>query len=205
MKNAFKDNVKRIGCSAHYVNKVLEHAFTYNDIQCVAAQLLFRIVRFIVTKVRQYHKQSLLSTYLQNYCDTRFNGVYSMFDSFLKVYHELPTILGDEQKRSYLQIDHDDIELLCLYLKRFYDVIEKLSCKKTPTLHLVIPYKQFLINLLSLVDDTNQLTSPIKKCIGQQLKDYWIVDDVHYIATMLYSNLKSFNYTPQQKYHAKKN
>ncbi|CAF1071497.1 unnamed protein product [Rotaria magnacalcarata] len=91
-----------------------------------------------------FHKPffySVLSTYLQNYCDTCFNGVYLMLDSFLKVYHELPTILADEQKRTYLKIVRDEMELLCLYLKQFHDVIEKLSCEKTLTLHLVVPYK----------------------------------------------------------------
>ncbi|CAF4055111.1 unnamed protein product [Rotaria sp. Silwood1] len=202
MKSAFKDNVKRIGCSAHYINKVLEHAFTYNDIQCDAAQLLFTLVRGIVTRVRKSHKQSLLSTYVQNYCDTRFNGVYLLFESFLKVYHELPSVLNDEQKINYLKIDRDDLEVLCSYLKNFCEVIEKLSSENTPTLHLVIPYKQFLINLSSSTDDNNQLILSLKKYIGKQLEDYWIINDVHYIATMLHPNLKSFNHAPQKKYHA---
>ncbi|CAM4982252.1 unnamed protein product [Rotaria socialis] len=104
MKSAFKDNVERIGCSAHYINKVLEHSFM---------------------------KESIHS----------------------------------------------------------------------PTLHLVIPYKQFLINLSNDTDD-KQLIFPVKKYIGEELENYWVVEDVHYVATMLHPNLKSFNYTPQQKYHA---
>ena len=74
-----------------------------------------------------------------------------MFNSFLKVYYELPTIINDEQKKNYLKIDRDSLESLCKYLKQFCEVIEKLSCEKTPTLHLVIPYKQFLINLIMLL------------------------------------------------------
>ncbi|CAF0992565.1 unnamed protein product [Rotaria sordida] len=95
-----------------------------------------------------------------------------MFDSFLKVYCELPIILNDEQKSNYLKIEHDDLESICLYLKHFYDIIEKLICEKTPTLHLVIPYKQFLINLSNVTDDNNQLIAPLKRYIGKQLQDY---------------------------------
>ncbi|CAF3735296.1 unnamed protein product, partial [Rotaria socialis] len=73
--------------------------------------------------------------------------------------------------------------------------------EKAPTLHLVIPYKQFLINLSNDTDD-KQLIFPVKKYIGEELENYWVVEDVHYVATMLHPNLKSFNYTPQQKYHA---
>ncbi|CAF3866394.1 unnamed protein product, partial [Rotaria sordida] len=111
MKSAFKDDVKRIECSVHHINIVLQHAFIYDDIQCDAAQLLFTVVRAIVAKVHKYHKQSLLST---------------------------------------------------------------------------------------VTDGNNQITSSLKKYIGKQLQDYWIVDDVRYIATMLHSNLRSFNYTPQK-------
>ncbi len=96
MKCAFKDNVRRIGCSAHYLNKILQHAFNSDGTGCDAAQLVFKIVRAIITKIRKCHKQSLLSTCAQNYSDTRFNGVYLMFDSFLKVYYELPTIINDK-------------------------------------------------------------------------------------------------------------
>ncbi|CAF1328719.1 unnamed protein product [Rotaria sordida] len=114
MKCDFKDDVKRIGCSAHYISKILQHAFTYDDIQCDAAQLLFKLARAVVTKVRQCRKQSLLSTCLQNYCDTRFNSIYLMFDSFLKVHFKLPTILNDEQKSNYLKIEYDDLVSICL-------------------------------------------------------------------------------------------
>jgi hypothetical protein len=202
MKSAFKDDVQRVGCSAHYLNKILQHAFTINGIKCDAAQLYFKLVRAIITNVRQCHKQSLLSTCLLNYSDTRFNGIYLMIDSFLKVYYELPTILSEEQKRNFLKIDRDSLESLCIYLKKFHDVIEKLSCEKTPTLHLVIPYKQLLINLSVINENDDQLIRPVKEYIRKELPDYWVVSDVHYIATMLHPNLKSFNHTPNKKYHA---
>jgi hypothetical protein len=88
------------------------------------------------------------------------------------------------------------------YLKKFHDVIEKLSCEKTPTLHLVIPYKQFLVNLSAINDDDDPLIIPLKEYIKKELPDYWVANDVHYIATMLHPNLKSFNHTPHKKYHA---
>ncbi|CAF4493139.1 unnamed protein product [Didymodactylos carnosus] len=201
MKSAFKEDVQRVGCGAHYLNKILQHAFTKDDIKYDVAQVLFKTVRSIVTKIRQC-TQSLLSSYVQNYSDTRFNGFYIMFNSLLKVYYELPTVLTDEYKKHYLKIDRDTLELLCSYLKHFCDIIEKLSCEKTPTLHLVIPYKQFLINVSSITDNDDQLIIPLKKYIGKELPTYWVISDVHFLATMLHPNLKSFNHTPHEKYHA---
>lgn len=202
MKCAFKDDCIRVGCSAHYLNKILQHAFLKNDTKCDRAQLVFKLVRAIISHIRQSHKQSLLPICPVNYSDTRFNGTYLMFNSFLKVYYDLPPILNDEQKKNYLKVDRDGLESLCEYLKEFYKVIEKLSSEKEPTIHLVIPYKQCLINLSVVGDNENQLLIPLKKYIAKELPDYWIVQDIHYIATMLHPNLKSFNHTPQQRYHA---
>jgi hypothetical protein len=202
MKSAFKDDCTRVGCSAHYINKILQHAFLNNNTKCDAAQLLFKLVRAIISNIRQSHKQSLLSVCPVNYSDTRFNGTYLMFNSFLKVYYELPHILSDEQKKNYLKIDRDGLESLCQYLKEFYKVIEKLSCEKEPTIHLVVPYKQCLINLSIVGDNENGLLIPLKKYITKELPDYWVVQDIHNVATMLHPNLKSFNHTPQQRYQA---
>ncbi|CAF1495737.1 unnamed protein product [Didymodactylos carnosus] len=38
MKAAFRDDVKRIGCSAHYLNKIVEHSLTKKGIKCDAIQ-----------------------------------------------------------------------------------------------------------------------------------------------------------------------
>ena len=70
-----------------------------------------------------------------------------MFDSSLKVYDELPQILNDENKKNYFKVDHYCLESLCIDLKRFYDVVTKLSCDKTPAIYLIVPNKQFFINL----------------------------------------------------------
>ncbi|CAF1427465.1 unnamed protein product [Rotaria sordida] len=45
------------------------------------------------------------------------------------------------------------------------------------------------------------LPHPSTKYIENQLPNYWVVDNIHYIATMLHPNLKSFNHTPNKKQH----
>ncbi|CAM4821484.1 unnamed protein product [Rotaria magnacalcarata] len=162
MKSAFKDDCVRVGCSAHYLNKILQHAFTNNNTMCDAVQLLFKSVRAIVTYI----------------------------------------LLSDEHKKNYLKVDRDNLESICKYLKQFHDIIEKLSCEKSPTIHLVVPYKQFLINLSIINENDDQLIIPLKNYIAKELPDYWIMKDILFIATILHPNLKSFNHTPHQKYYA---
>jgi hypothetical protein len=64
-----------------------------------------------------------------------------MLNTFFIAYNELPSILNNNQRQNYLKINFSGLEQVTKYLKYFHDVIEKLSCDKTPTLHLVVPYK----------------------------------------------------------------
>jgi hypothetical protein len=146
MTCAVKDGTTRIGCSAHYMNKVIEHAFEFNDHLCAGVQNLFWIVKDVISYIRQSHKQSSLSVCVQNYCKTRFSTVYVMLNIFLMVYNELSSILNNNRRQNYLKINYNELEQLTNYIKHFHDVIEKLCAEQTPTIHLVVPYKQSLIN-----------------------------------------------------------
>ncbi len=75
MLAAFRENCTRVGCSDHYLNKQLQHAFesteihlnknTIEKVNCETAQNTFRQVKSIVTDVRRPHRQQQLSLKLQ--------------------------------------------------------------------------------------------------------------------------------------------
>ncbi|CAM4887879.1 unnamed protein product [Rotaria socialis] len=199
MVAAFRDGVIRIGCSAHYINKVIQHAFELEEPCCSGVQALFSLVRDIITYVRQIHKQSSLSICVQNYCKVRFSSVYIMLNTFVMVYNELPSILNTTQRQNYLKINYVELEQLTRYLKYFHDVIEKLSCEGTPAIHLVVSYKQFLLNKSNEHDDDCLHLVQLKRYISKHLNDYWIIHDIHYIAMLLHPNLKSYQLIPDKK------
>ncbi|CAF2440991.1 unnamed protein product [Rotaria sp. Silwood2] len=125
-----------------------------------------------------------------------------MFNSFLWVYNELPSVLNSDQRQNYLLINYSELEQLTAYLKSFHDVIEKLSCDQSPTIHLVIPYKQLLLNRSNRNDDDYQDLIQLKRYMSKYLKEYWIIYDIHFIAMLLHPNLKSFKLAPGKKEHA---
>ena len=86
MVYAFKDDTRRAGCSVHYINKVLQHAFQLDESLCAGVQKICFTVREIISSISQSHKQSALSVYIQNYCKTRFSAIYIMLNTFLMVY-----------------------------------------------------------------------------------------------------------------------
>ena len=199
---AFKDDATRVGCSAHYINKAIEHAFESNETLCADVQNLFTIVRDIINYIRQSHKQSSLSVCVKNYCKTRFSTVYIMLNSFLAVYNELPSILNNNQRQNFLKLNYNELVQLTEYLKHFHDVLEKLCCEQTPTLHLVTSYKQLLINRSTKNDDDYPSLIQLKRYLSEHLQDYWKIEDVHYVAMLLHPNLKSFYLMPSKKEHA---
>lgn len=74
---AFKD-VNRVGCSDHYINKILEHGFTLSQSGCDEVIQLFDDVKGLVVHFRRSHRQVKLSRKLQTFSSTRFNGAFYM-------------------------------------------------------------------------------------------------------------------------------
>ena len=89
----FKSNCQRIGCAAHYINKQLEHGFNKEEIDkspvaCEVVQNVFDCVKRIVAHIKKSQKQTKLSTRVQTYSETRFNGACHMllfFRNFRRV------------------------------------------------------------------------------------------------------------------------
>lgn len=51
-------------------------------------------------------------------------------------------------------------------------------------------------------NEENELMLSLKDYISKKLQDSSVIQDIHYVATMLHPSLKSFNNTISMKYHA---
>lgn len=78
----------RIGCSDHYVNKVLEHLFTSSNSHCSEVIQVFELVKSLVANFRRSHYQVKLSRKLQTFSVTRFSGAYYMLVSLIQLKYE---------------------------------------------------------------------------------------------------------------------
>jgi hypothetical protein len=179
MLAAFHDQCTRIGCSDHYLNKQLQHAFesteihlnrsTIEKVNCEAAQHIFLQVKNIVTNVRRAHRQQQLSMKLQIYNETRFNGALTMLDIFRRVFHELPLVLTDSKSISdYNSIDKQLLDDICRLLQPFEEVIEALSEDHRPSLHRVIPLRHCPINKCEINEEDSTAVSELKLFLGEE-------------------------------------
>ncbi|CAM4773611.1 unnamed protein product [Rotaria magnacalcarata] len=194
MLAAFRDNCQRIGCSDHYLNKQLQHAFESSEIHlnknivenvnCTAAQNIFSLVKNIVVDIRRSHRQQQQSMKLQVYSGTRFNGALTMLDIFREVFYELSALLTNTKSMdSFNLIDKKSVDDICCFLQPFDEVIQSLSEDHRSTLHKVISYRQCLINNASN-----------ESCMA--------IANEHRLATILHPKLKNFECCHDEKENA---
>ncbi|CAF5155831.1 unnamed protein product, partial [Rotaria sp. Silwood1] len=74
----------RVGCSDHYINKILEHSFTLSKSGCVEVIQTFDVIKSLVASFRRSHRQSIEKDLLSHIGD------------FLKVFDDMIRTLNDE-------------------------------------------------------------------------------------------------------------
>ena len=81
---------------------------------------------------------------------------------FFNVFDELGKILDSKLLTVYSRIDKDLLHDICEFLFPFDTVLQALSDSKRPTLHRVLPFKQFLINRCNIKDDDKEGLKQLK-------------------------------------------
>ncbi|CAF1436953.1 unnamed protein product [Adineta ricciae] len=198
MKSTFNFKCKRIGCSSHYLNKQLEHGFTSETIDkqpvdCTEVQELFDNIKALIAHIRRSHKQLKLSRKLQVYSETRFNGAFYMLNVFLVVFDELFPIINGSHLENYIKIDKTFLQEVCEFLVPFDNVFQQLSVTDRPTLHRVIPLRQYLLNSCKTEPEDHSGIKKLKEFLRKRIEKCWILEDEHYLATIVHPRLKHFH------------
>ena len=114
-------------------------------------------------------------------------------------------LLNKDQQQSLDSIDHRLLQQLISFLKLFVDVTELLSNEQQPTLNLVLPYREKLIQVAKESSDDEHLDLiKFKKYFLQHIQTDWPVRDEHYIATVLHPQFKqlaTFSKKPRRHAH----
>ncbi|CAF2229394.1 unnamed protein product, partial [Rotaria magnacalcarata] len=183
----------RVGCSDHYINKALEHAFTSPKSNCVEVIQVFDIVRSLVENFRRCHRQIKLSRKLQTFSVTRLSGAYYMLNVFNITYNELVDAFSGSHYNDFESLDKDLLYHFCEFLRSFDEVITTLSEETQPTLHKVIPLRCFLINHCTPKPDDISGMMKIKLFLQERIMDKWPIQSEHLLATLLHPRLRDFS------------
>jgi hypothetical protein len=117
-----------------------------------------------------------------------------MFFTFNENIHDLRTLLDQNHQRSFDTIDQDLLVQIISFLKLIVDMTERLSNEQQPTLHLVLPCRQKLIQeAKASSDDDHPGLIEFKNYFLEHIEADWPVRDEHYIATVLHPQFKQLN------------
>jgi hypothetical protein len=118
-----------------------------------------------------------------------------MFFAFNENFSDLCSLLDQNHQQSFDTIDHALLHQLIPFLKLFVDITERLSNEKQPTLHLVIPCRQKLIQVAkSSSSNEHPGLSEFKNYFVEHLENDWPIQDEHYMATVLHPQFKQLDF-----------
>ena len=67
----------------------------------------------------------------------------------------------------FQSIDEQDLNDICKFMKLFQETIESLSEDERPTIHRVIPLRQYLLNICHETSDASMAICQLKSFIGK--------------------------------------
>ncbi|CAF1398655.1 unnamed protein product, partial [Didymodactylos carnosus] len=155
----------------------------------------------ICTHVRRTHRQIKLKRKLQLY-STRFNRAFYMLNVFDKVYVDVGGVINNNYMDYLSRIDKNLLEELCGFLVVFDQAIDQLSEEEQPTIHKVLPIRQLLLNHCEINSQDSSSLHELKIFLSERIKSAWILQNQHFISTLLHPSLKHFHKAPNGKYKA---
>lgn len=184
---------KRLNCYAHLVHNLVKAMFRNDD-----AKNILKNVAKVVGFVKKSSLNGTLAKPLKTYSATRWNGSYTMLQSFLDNFQQLKDLLYQRQKtnpkQNYFDIiavmNAEVIQSMCTFLKQFKQLTDQIEGDETETLSLAWPtYEQLESVLLPNTGEENLHIVEEMKSLGLQ---YLISKDIdfkptrtHKIATVL--------------------
>jgi hypothetical protein len=118
-----------------------------------------------------------------------------MFFAFNQNLPDLRSLLDQNYQQSFDKIDHELLRQLLPFLKLILDIPERLSNEQQPTLHLVIPCRQKLIQVAnsSSLNEHPGLVE-LKNYFVEHLENDWPIQDEHFMATILHPQFNQLDF-----------
>lgn len=185
---------KRLSCSAHILNTVLEHTTRDANDEDSDVQRLIHSCRAVTTFFKRSGLQNRLQKSLKGDVDTRWNSKLDMFESINSQWSEVQSILSEKNQDHLIEtIDKRMLEDVITFLTPFKKASCDLEASKTPTLYLCVLWKLKLLSLLEKTDGDSPFLIDLKRTAKSILISKWEITITHKLATFLnpkYKNLK---------------
>lgn len=178
----------RMSCTAHILNTVLRHTFDdeYLAEQLPELQKSLKKVKAIVTFLKQSGLCNQLPHGVCQEVSTRWNSKVAMIKSLVTQYEDIESLLDSRGNTLMEDLNKAALKDVVNFLEPFKEASEKLEQDKQPTLPLVLLYQRKLKGHLTPVAADTRTISQLKKRAAQFLETKLQLEEIHYVATLLW-------------------
>ncbi|KAG0444072.1 hypothetical protein HPB47_014206 [Ixodes persulcatus] len=177
-----------MSCTAHILNTVLRHTFDdeYLAEQLPELQKSLKKVKAIVKFLKQSGLCNQLPHGVCQEVSTRWNSKVAMIKSLVTQYEDIESLLDSRGNTLMEDLNKAALKDVVNFLEPFKEASEKLEQDKQPTLPLVLLYQRKLKGHLTPVAADTRTISQLKKRAAQFLETKLQLEEIHYVATLLW-------------------
>ncbi|CAF4154785.1 unnamed protein product [Rotaria sp. Silwood2] len=167
MLPAFREQCSRFGCADHYLNKQLQHAFQSDQIH---------LNKNKIEKVDCELVQNIFNQVKKVVSSVRHSHQQQKFSQKFQTYSEAR--FGGA------------IIMLDIFREEILDAVSE---DQQPSLHRVIPLRQYLMNKCEVKEEDSAAIIRLKVFLACRIKNAWHITDHHRLSTILHPKLKNFD------------
>ncbi|CAF5005219.1 unnamed protein product [Rotaria sp. Silwood1] len=167
MLPAFREQCSRVGCADHYLYKQLQHAFQSDQIH-----------------LNKNTTEKVNCELVQNI----FNQVKKVVSS-VRHSHQQEKLSQKLQTHSETRFG-GAIIMLDIFREEVFDA---LSEDQQPSLHRVIPLRQYLMNKCKVKEEDSAAIIQLAVFLACRIKNAWHITDHHRLSTILHPKLKKID------------
>lgn len=196
---------RRISCSAHILNTVLDHTTRgneedeghYRDVQGLISSC-----RALTTFFKRSGLQNRLGKSLKGDVDTRWNSKLQMFDSINSQWDKILEVLTEKNQEKLIDsIEKKMLEDIIEFLTPFKTAADQLEASKVPTLYMTTLWKQKLLCSLEKNIGDSDFIGYLKEKAKPLLTNKWEMTTTHKLATYLHPHYKNLKFLAEADRH----
>ena len=206
-------NYQRIPCACHIIATILRHLLQLDHLSCTTlamdsdstGMLHVTAIRRTVTAIKELttymrRSRSNLTAALKQSNETRWNSLFIMLESYIKLKDEVECVLKERgQLQRLVAIDNSIVMTLIAFLQPFKEATEYVEGDAYPTIHRVIMWKEKLLRCMTACPTDSGLLKFLKsrgiRCISEKFE----ISSIHMIALFLNPKFKSLVALPDRR------
>lgn len=159
--NAVKKDFVRRSCIDHFINNVTEHCCREQFVNNQRIHVI-KVVKYLKCNGKSHN----MSHHLSSFVKTRWNSLFDMLDSFLKVYDEIRVKISSKRKdiiQRFNRIDKWKLESIRDFLGPLKTLTVELESDQVVTSVKLLPAYEMLLDHLKFKDDDIKVVKEMKK------------------------------------------